>query len=633
MTSFNQFPPEVLAAILGITDVLGAAVLKLWQCGDQTLHQKLRQGGCDALSLVDTRPKQYNALPQLLLTGTFTQLHRLQIKTKLPLPNLGEVLCDIGSSLRILSIECAQLNNAIQGLDYANQWPQLNSLSLKSSIVNDTIGVCNFLSRLPPTLTSLTCSQALIGGDDTMPLVIVLGQLPRELLHLEYLTNHQTGYILQDVDEPALLKALPPNIKTLYIGKNFDHKPQCYSLTSAENAGLLPQSLKHLGVTYYNEQVFALPSKLKKLAMRFDIISSNVWLRLVSPRAPTRLPHNLKTLIIDLPMRRHETSQAFFPPDIWRQFLPSRLSTFSCAVPLPLQWDKMSRDVCVWPATLKSINLHLTYAKHLGLLSLPRSIQNVDVSVKYGNMNASDAFKGLLTQTQHPHLVQLCLNFQLENIVIAQLPRSITHLDLQHDTAPKQYHEQDYRPLSALAELYLPTDRLSLEAHQRLYLPASLTCLCSQNDVANVLPLDKTQRLIQSLPRGLQILEWSNIMSINVDLVKQLPPNLSKLSGIVELSDDEATNMIQALPRSLKELSLRSPYFSSRMLIDGSCLGTLLPPRLKTLRLYEYLMEKINFDQSPLPSLEWVGISVQPEYNLQHAQIMALFPNANCRIY
>lgn len=634
--SLADFPPDVLANILGYTQIAGAAaaVFDLWKCGDTTLNYKLQHGGCQTLELVNTTRRTRLLLPQLVFDGTF-QLHTLHISHYAPLP--ADTLHKIGPSLKHLVLECPDIKKVVDDLNYATRWPVLESLELwASTLFSRDMFECtvlpNYLHRLPPTVTKL-----ITPGIDA-PLLDVFNALPRELVTFHYLPSRIPANELSMTCD--LLKALPPTIEDLQIQR------ELWRLTSYEQAPLLPVGLRHLSMlSYHNDKDVVLPQQLKSLAITQDADTLDRDTRLKIPASVT----NLTMILSNRALLRTQigiipTVRNTFSPTQWLQWMPPCLTQFNAIhhpFGLPLDWQQLNRSTCIWPSTLKSINICIVDTPHLALLSFPRGIELIHISLKPSFVDPRGYIQGMLTNATTPCLTTLNINFVFSDALIAQLPSSLTELDISQTVfgivSPMNDWRgfRDYRSLTALKHLVIGSQMFRLGNHhnQYLQLPESLqrlTCLTNYGPLfENVdLSLDETLQYFLSLPFGLEELVCSQscVFALNARTAAALPPNLKELQ-MKTLMTDEPAKIIKALPRLLSSLVLRSSILNH--CLDASQLHTMLPPKLNTLHLTGYQLTNFDWSQ-PIPSLRHVafGLLSTQDKSWSPDQFALLFPNA-----
>lgn len=614
--SLNVFPPEVTAQIL---QYHSSAAILLWLCGDKRFNYKLQHGGCLSLALI--KKEYYNkgdTLPKLIFTDAFQQLVDLYLACDFTLP--ANTLANIKSAcVRSCYIECPNLATVVNGHDYATHWPQLERLILLSTDRrNEPKGILNLVPLLPPTITELKVPLF-----TNASLLNVVRALPRDLVTFKYAPASPLIKLLIGCrSEQEVLDALPPCIKHLKIGNNI------WNVLNTEPLKFPPQ-LNALQIHYNKDAPVALPQQLEHLVVyNSQNVTPDPWLK---------PPTSVTQLVLKDTRVAHSPRQLFTPTQ-WLQFVPPQLTVFKChpGTPLPIQWESMSRDHCIWPATLQVMTLYMTLSSDLDCLSLPSSLLKLQLSVRHANTVPYVAFTGLVTQQQTPRMTHLTTNFALSQDNIAQLPTSLislntTHGDNVHCSLPGNI--RDYRHLTRLQELYVSSNDIRLEPNQQLLLPDSLTSVIKNISIDGVLTSIEACRFLRSLPSKLRRLEVRSYFCLRLDVtvIQALPSQLQSLTlSCVSLSTD-ALQILEALPRTLQSLRLSSSECANNQsFIAATHFKTILPPRLKRLFLHSWTFDQFDFTQ-PIPSLQVVELAVSPKINSAalKSQFDDLFPNAH----
>lgn len=620
--ALNALPVEVIAQLLNAAvSVAPAAPILLWQCGNLLLNCKL-QRGCRALALTQEQSWYKSAhLPRLLQDGAFQQLTHLKLICGFPIATT--TLHHVAPTLISLRLTCPNISDVVHGLDYAAKWPMLQSLRLAHTTHWDRPkNMTNFLSLLPPTITELETPEF---ADAT--LMQVLQSLPAGITSFYYSQIRTLASLLNDTSKRAvleLLKTTHPLIQDLELGEYW----RIDSDDDIEMASLLPVQLSGLQLYYHSNRPIILPPHLKALSINAaNSIDHDTWLQI--PSSVTRLS------LIDF--GPYYTTDKLFTPEQWRVFLPPRLVQFKTIVTLlPLQWSIISRDVCIWPATLQSLDIRLLYSSMLELLALPPSIRNVTFHIVNGDTLASSALKGMMTAEKTPCLQSLDVNFDIYNHVVQTLPPTLTRLE---SVGPRSSSlcdaYRDYRGLSSLKKLKVNARTLQYP----ILLPDSLQTLIGvyQNDrmdaCMHLCSKRQTQRLFESLPCGLATFEIQGgyLDTLEPDLIQLLPPRLQTLNvTCVNLIHPET--IIGALPRGLTSLNLSlqplyAPIAKIAVYFDHVEFVSRMPPRLKHLRVVNCLFNQFNTDY-PIPSLQTVHIDVNTKAK-GNDNYEFLFPNAH----
>lgn len=620
----NCFPPEILANILHQTNA--PIIIPLWQCGDLLLNRKLSCGGCQTLKLYSGPYWNKDAtLPKLLTDGRFDQLTHLDISCEFPLSDTA--FESLSSSLQSLRLKCPNLAHVVKEVDFAKQWSALNTLVLKQFILIDKPFAephyfYNFLPRLPPTVTVLEMPRFA----DTS-LTDVLRLLPRGLISFTYANMTMPINLINACDRSlkVMIELLPPHLTHLQLGIQY----WSAGLKHPEFILALPPNLNALTLSYYPTTPVVLPRHLTELKLNcYDgSVGHDTWLK---------LPPTIKSLTL---IDHHIPADKPFTPDQWRAFLPTRLVKFATRMGhLPLQWDLLSRDFCVWPVTLQSLSLQLMDDNHLKRLSVSLSnLTYLKLQMDRLNYQTHLSFKGLVTDTTTPALKTLVINLSLTNEMIGVLPSQLTTLDTSSAGFVMSYTCLDYRHLNLLRELNVSIAQIRLTTDdQKILLPASLETLMCTGDYdtspGTLILQDEARRLFTCLPRHLRKLSikgYPNTFDVlDPTLITLLPPELDHLV-LASKTIIGIEGCLNALPRTLQAFYLyMMPQLETHVIYDH--LGRLLPRSLKILYLYGCIFNpSADHLSAPPISSSLQSITMATNQSFPKSSLALYFPNAH----
>jgi hypothetical protein len=607
--SLVALPPELWAIISEYEDVSGADLLNVWQCGCKLLALKL-QYGCTRLHLEERRlnakPKKWPAAVAL-----FTQLHRLTMECpKLDLPLLALSVAAPMPKLQSLRLNCANLNRALSGFDFAWHFPCLQTLGLR----DDEGRLPNYLRTLPSTLTRLEstpiCGLAVLDTAHAK-------RLPPQLQYLSYGTRLKFKDAWYVEAKPAVLKHLPATIVS------FQRPNDLIRLQNVAALNDLPPNLTALNVTLtcLTSAPLALmrPSTLTRLKVLapnspYEPLLRTFWSVMAS------LGH-LQDLEVDI---RYMDNAYEFDAAEWQNMLPPQLVRFKTSSRVPI---KRETGVLIWPAGLTALEMPAP------------SLDDGFFEQTQMQTVQSWGLSGLcklrrLTFSPHRDMYPL-LDF-------AFLPTSLTSVTIYVDTAYKP--QFDLSRLTQLVSLTLEVYRAeSLLQAGWIKLPATLRHVNSFGHAGKDMTSQFAYMLVLALPQTLDSLsvEWCYLPVQSVKdrchalaLAQQLPRALKRLHLplVLDMNDggDGLIKLIEALPPRLESLTITPvaiiPTAAEVLYEHGADIHmSALPSALRELRVFPpYVFRPESFDRC-MPSMRHIKITT--DQHVTSDVITRAFPN------
>lgn len=565
----NDLSSEVLGLIV---DRHSQGLLKLWQCGNHRLIQKLKQG-CTSIRLRDDRVTQSNPLQVPRMIYECYNLKRLSIKC--PAFNLkGFNFQHRFESLCNLSLQCLNLPHIISSLQF-ELYPSLQELALVQTyrtaangtrrwMMVDTLSTSmpDYLPRLPLSLTKLKTSPLAPynRGNGNVGSIfavdVMLTCLPKSLLQFTFAgstyINHELNMALVKI--PDFTSHMPPNLETM---RRLIRLP-VQSVTQSLFEHLPPLTNLDLFLNDKNtiDNFNVMPS-VKQLSLRLNFEPSardelNIW-RFISnfPQMASLTLENASGFNLNDPPK-----EACVDYNTWRTMLPRNLKHYWTHRGLPIVWSTVKRDSIMFPTTLQS--LRINNADFHGLMA----------HAALGLCQLTQLTSLVIGPSFHPYF--------LDQDRMQYLPKSLQRASLCVAAATI-----DFTSFNHLKKL-----NLTLDGNQNgsigFKLPQTLRKLVvSQNE--HIINLGRLRDIINALPCSLEQLNIHTNYSWPSDLVSRLPRGLLSLSLVIWNGDElDWQASVEALPSTLTELTTKAERFSDdnvHRLLD------MMPANLKKLTL------------------------------------------------
>ena len=530
----SNFPPEVLALILGGSDV-SYLLLRLWKCGNRILNAKLAK----STTAVELRARfkvayLFRPMPRMLLG--LGHLRHLCIVSNASLAfkssDLLSTLQHLPESLESLEIGSSDLHealllsskgeNSMPTQNLGNMFPRLTKLALWP-FRSTHLGIClrltlSQLAPLPPSLTSFHTSFLYISS-----LEVLTHHLPSSLIHLD-----ATVELLSDSTSVNWSSHFP-HLQT--VGR-------IRLPTGDASLAWLPKTTTSVdfeddGLTYpWTVEHFERLPHLKNITISQLDTKMDNWIAV--------LPQSLTRLEITIPIILRANDIAC---------LPSSLSILIAYHPQPFfsstfDWKDIQEEIAqrksrdsiahLWPSSLKHLHLNLSSPCNQQLALLPVSLESLKVSNE---------------------------GYLRSNKEITIFPSQLIRIEIEDMNASLQISNSSQLPFYQFSSQLTTLSLWYWKVHWFHNLPHSLTSLsissCCVDDSSTRFTIHNYD-IFATLPCSLKYLTMNFVPFTRCasDVC------FSTLANLVELTITEAefpTAVLQNLPRRLKALNIRHP--------------------------------------------------------------------------
>ena len=596
MLKLANFPASILDHIIGNRDT-SWVIIKLWLSGDRLLNEKLSQG----LTYVHLTHRYFGSLkfPRLLFNLRGLRYLAIHSNTNLTekLDEWPLIMSSLSQSLETLKLELPDAlrcltnyalnasgqaepvtSNYARGsckyIDMDRIFPRLHTLSLWHDSTTPRSPL--YFAALP---SNLTCLNALIQLDYTMPGVSYMSALPRTLLRLE-------GSLEIEDDPNDDWSSAPPHLE----------KIPDFAYSDSFDYSWLPKTLRYGQLSFTTIIPFnlsaarSIPSKFPQLSIRSiddDIYSNSLstWMQ--------HLPAALKQLRLKL-LFEYMISLPFLPRTLVTLSFDGDQSDLRTIIP------NASAASNFWPPSLETLKWRPFHHRDIDLL--PQSITELAIVLVEDTDDDDDTLVAQIDASLLPPLLKILdikycsliafsgkfpSNLQdvaVPSSLVENLPDSVTLLNLCR--TDELYHPD---PSFEITMQRFPTNLTSLILPSWTYdrfnlIPRALRSL----EIRHLVGITKSLliadgRMFESLPVSLTDLKVSGTAP---NLPTQRLGHLVQLKRLhLSLTDSLSSSILRELPSSLEDLCL--PILKVE---DED--APFIPCRLRSLQLFNYRYDK-----------------------------------------